>query len=268
MGYDVVREHLLLSAEEEADLAQKIEAVRTFPNDPSVKKIALDARKRLIESNLRLAMKMARKHRAPEHVDREDMIQDAMLGLERAVEGFDWRRGFRFSTYASWWIRQSIQTGLEQTSGSVRIPAQRAHELHAALHHTNGNVAELSPRLGRTMAMASMASLDKVTSDSGAGLGDRVPATGSDPLQQLIIANDQTVARELLASLDETNRYLVERRFGFDGRDPATFTEIARRTGDDVNALKTRYYRAIQRIREKLDVTVAVGRPGNREERR
>lgn len=248
MGYDAVREHHLLSAEEEVDLAQKIEAARTCPGDPSAKRAALDARTLLIQSNLRLAMKMARKHRAPEHVDREDMIQDAMIGLERAVERFDWRRGFRFSTYATWWIRQSIQTGLEQTSGSVRIPAQRTQELHAALHDANGNVAELSPRLGWTMAMASMASLDKETSDAGAGLGERVAATGSGPLQQLIIANDQTVARELLATLDETNRHLVERRFGFDGMDPATFTEIAAELGVSPEAARRRVIRALKRL--------------------
>jgi len=76
------------------------------------------------------------------------MIQDAMLGLERAVEGFDWRQGYRFSTYASWRIRQAIQTGLEQTAGSVRMPAQRAQELYAALHQANGEVRALTPRLG------------------------------------------------------------------------------------------------------------------------
>ncbi len=248
MGYDAVREHHLLSAEEEADLAQKIEAARNSPEDPSAVRAALDARKRLIESNLRLAMKMARKHRAPEHVDREDMIQDAMLGLERAVDGFDWRRGFRFSTYATWWIRQSIQTGLEQTSGAVRIPAQRAQELHAALHHVNGNVAELSSRLGWTMAMASMGSLDRETSDSGARLGDQLSARGSDPAQQVITANDRTVARELLATLDETNRHLVARRFGFDGMDPATFAEMAAELGVSPEAARRRVVRALKRL--------------------
>jgi len=248
MGYDAVREHHLLSAEEEVLLAQALEAARDFPGDRVLEQAAREARTRLIESNLRLAMKMARKHRAPEHVDREDMIQDAMLGLERAVEGFDWRRGFRFSTYASWWIRQSIQTGLEQTSGSVRIPAQRSQELHTALHHANGNVAELSSRLGWTMAMASMASLDKETSDAGADLGDRVPAKGHDPLQQIITANDRSVARELLASLDDTNRYLVTRRFGFDGMDPATFTEIAAELGVSPEAARRRVLRALKRL--------------------
>lgn len=138
----------ILSATEEITLAQQIEAAQLVPDDARHVAKGWLARRTMVESNLRLAMKMARAHRAPDHVDREDMIQDAMLGLERAVEGFDWRQGYRFSTYASWRIRQAIQTGLEQTAGSVRMPAQRAQELYAALHQANGEVRALTPRLG------------------------------------------------------------------------------------------------------------------------
>ena len=251
MGYNSFRKHHLLSADEEVELTQQIEAARLAPDDVRAVRNGQDARRRMVESNLRLAMKMARKHRAPDHVDREDMIQDAMIGLERAVEDFDWRRGYRFSTYASWWIRQAIQTGLEQTAGSVRIPAQRSQELHAALHQTNGNLAELSPRLGATMAMASMSSLDAPMhrcTDAPMGLGERVAGGDVDPLDHVISANDRSAAHELMATLDDTNRYLVSRRFGFGGNDPATFSELALELGVSPEAARRRVIRALKRL--------------------
>lgn len=248
MGYNAFRKHRLLSAIEEVELAQQIEAGRLAPEDPDAVRRGQLARRQMIESNLRLAMKMARKHRAPDHVDREDMIQDAMIGLERAVEDFDWRRGYRFSTYASWWIRQAIQTGLEQTAGPVRIPAQRSQELHTALREADGNLAELSPRLGATMAMASIASLDAASAQGGAGLGERVESDDDDPLDHVISANDRSVAHKLMAALDETNRYLVARRFGFGGSDPATFAELANELGVSPEAARRRVMRALKRL--------------------
>ena len=248
MGYEAFGKHHLLSATEEVALAQQIEAARLSLDDAAVVHKGRVARRTMVESNLRLAMKMARAHRAPDHVDREDMIQDAMIGLERAVEDFDWRRGYRFSTYATWWIRQAIQTGLEQTAGSVRIPAQRSQELYAALHQSNGDVGELTPRLGATMAMASMASLDMRIGGEGSGLGDRVASVDADPLDHVITANDHVVARELMASLDDTNRYLVARRFGFDGAEPATFSELADELGVSPEAARRRVVRALKRL--------------------
>lgn len=248
MGYEAFGKHHLLSAEEEVALAQQIEAARLSPGDQAAARRGRLARRKMVESNLRLAMKMARAHRAPDHVDREDMIQDAMLGLERAVKDYDWRKGYRFSTYASWWIRQAIQSGLEQTAGPVRIPAQRAQELYAALYQANGDVAELTPRLGATMAMASMASLDMRIGGDGVGLGDRVASGEIDPLDRLISVNDHVVARGLMDSLDDTNRYLVARRFGFDGAEPATFSELAAELGVSPEAARRRVIRALKRL--------------------
>jgi RNA polymerase sigma factor (sigma-70 family) len=69
----------------------------------------------------------------PVHLDRDDIVQDGMIGLEKAVEKFDWRRGYKFSTYATWWIRQSIQRGLEASASTIRIPGHRSRELRAAV---------------------------------------------------------------------------------------------------------------------------------------
>ena len=252
MGYDTLRDHELLSPAEEVILAQRMEAGRDNPDDADLVAAAADARRRMIECNLRLAMKMARSHRAPAYVDRDDMIQDAILGLERAVADFDWRRGYRFSTYASWWIRHAIQSGLENTVGSVRVPSQRTNELHRALAEADGDVAKLSDRLGATFAIASMASLDRVLGrdgdGDGAALGDRVASRDSDPLDQVLSKGDSDVVAQLMTSLDETNRYVVARRFGLGGDEPASFTELARELGVSPEAARRRVLRALKRL--------------------
>ncbi|NNK92570.1 MAG: sigma-70 family RNA polymerase sigma factor, partial [Acidimicrobiia bacterium] len=103
----------LLTATEEVELAKVIEAGRDAearlddgaerPGDGKLVRDGLRARKRFLESNVRLVLSVASKMKVPAHVDRQDVIQDGMLGLERAVTKFDWRRGYKFSTYATWW---------------------------------------------------------------------------------------------------------------------------------------------------------------------
>lgn len=248
MGYEAARDHRLLTAAEEVRLAQLIEAGVTG-GDPTTLAAAERARRRMIECNLRLAMKMARQHRAPAHVDRDDMIQDAILGLERAVSDYDWRKGYRFSTYASWWIRHSIQTGLETTVGSVRVPAQRTQELHAALAEADGDVDRLCARLGATFAVSSMMSLDRTPAGGdGQSLGDRVVAIDGDPLEQVVAKSDRAAVAHLLTALDETNRYVVARRFGLGGREPASFAELGSELGVSPEAARRRVLRALKRL--------------------
>ena len=91
------------------------------------------ARHRFIEANVRLVQSIANRFAVPVHLDRDDLVQDGMLGLEKAVVKFDWRLGYKFSTYATWWIRQSIQRGLETSATTIRIPGHRTRELRSAL---------------------------------------------------------------------------------------------------------------------------------------
>ena len=129
----------LLTAAEEIELARAIDAARAAderiqageqePGDRQLVRAGAEAKTRFIESNLRLVISIAAQFKVGSHVDRDDLIQDGMLGLDKAVERFDPDKGFRFSTYATWWIRQSIQRGLEVTGSSIRIPAHRASEL-------------------------------------------------------------------------------------------------------------------------------------------
>src|SRR5829696_803699 len=109
----------LLKPHEEIELAKRIE------------KGDLDAKDRMINSNLRLVVSNARRYQG-QGLSLGDLIQEGMLGLIRAVEKFDWRKGFRFSTYATLWIRQAIQRGLENTSRTIRLPvhvAQRSRKV-------------------------------------------------------------------------------------------------------------------------------------------
>ena len=122
----------LLTAAEEVELAQAIE------------RGDLAAKERLINSNLRLVIKFARRYQG-HGLDLGDLVQEAMLGLIRAAEKFDWRRGYKFSTYAVLWIKQSIQRGLDNTGRPVRIPAHVAQRERTV----NRVSAELSAKLDR-----------------------------------------------------------------------------------------------------------------------
>src|ERR687893_1685600 len=122
----------LLTKEEEVDLAQRIE------------RGDLAAKERLINSNLRLVIKFARRYQG-HGLDLGDLVQEAMLGLIRAAEKFDWRRGYKFSTYAVLWIKQSIQRGLDNTGRQVRIPAHVAQRERTV----NRVTSELSAQLDR-----------------------------------------------------------------------------------------------------------------------
>src|SRR5919206_459 len=138
--FNAARKYPLLTAAEEVELAQRIE------------KGDVDAKDRMINSNLRLVVSVARKYQG-HGLSLGDLVQEGMLGLIRATEKFDWRRGFKFSTYATLWIRQAIQRGLENSSRTIRLPvhvAQRSRKV--------GRVErELSVRLGREPTISELA---------------------------------------------------------------------------------------------------------------
>ena len=177
------------------------------------------------------------------------MIQDAIVGLHRAVERFDWRLGYRFSTYATWWIRQAIQEGLERTAAAVRIPAQRTQELFGALHAVDGDLDQLPAKLRATYSLASMGSLDGPASDGGVAWSDAPASVAMDPVEVVIAAHDSEVVQLLLKQLDPTGRHCVARRFGLDGGEPATYTEIGNELGISPEAARNRVMRLLAKVR-------------------
>ncbi|MEI8286930.1 MAG: sigma-70 family RNA polymerase sigma factor, partial [Actinomycetes bacterium] len=139
----------LLTAEDERELSKAIEAGR----DAATKieagergaalrrdlRNAAAAKDRFIRSNLRLVVSIARRYPLPQGMDLLDLIQEGNLGLEHAVDKFDWRRGFKFSTYATFWIRQAIGRALDQKASLIRIPGDRSASLRAALRQSSGD---------------------------------------------------------------------------------------------------------------------------------
>ena len=144
----------LLTAEEERQLSQIIEKGREAQElvDAGEKKTrelrraiadAAAAKDRFIRANLRLVVSIARRYPLPPSMELLDLIQEGNLGLEHAVDKFDWRKGFKFSTYATFWIRQAIGRALDQKASLVRLPTERSPQLRAALRAVSGDGDDL-----------------------------------------------------------------------------------------------------------------------------
>ena len=225
----------LLSAAEEVELAQAIE------------RGDLAAKERMINSNLRLVIKFARRYQG-HGLALSDLIQEAMLGLIRATEKFDWRRGYKFSTYAVLWIKQSIQRGLDNTGRAVRIPAHVAQRERTV----NRTTAELATELNREPTDSEVAARSKVELEEVMAIRDltRVSASLDQPVGEgettlgelraeespelsdevLERAQEQTVAAAL-ARLPEPERRIIEARFGTGGRPESSLRDAARAAG-------------------------------------
>ncbi len=209
----------LLTPPEEIDLAQRIE------------RGDLVAKERMINSNLRLVVSVARKYQG-QGLPLGDLVQEGMLGLIRAVEKFDWRKGFRFSTYGTLWIRQAIQRGLENTSRTIRLPvhmSQRARKVariereltlklgHEPTDEEIANVAELSVEEVEEIRAADQApaSLDKTVGDDGdTAFGDLLAADQMAPEEEVADQWQAAALQSAVAELPEQERRVIELRFG------------------------------------------------------
>ena len=220
-----VGRYKLLTAVEELTLAKRVEA-----GDRA-------ARRRMIEANLRLVVSIAKRYRG-HGVPLLDLIQEGTIGLDRAVDGFDWRRGHKFSTYATWWIRQSVQRAVSRHARTIRIPehiVERQIILDAAARRLvvelgrEPTPAELADTTGislahvreaRGVAHASV-SLNQQLGDEGNGegeLGDLFADEGAtDPFNEAAEAWRRQSIREALRVLPERERHIIDRRFGFEG---------------------------------------------------
>ncbi len=236
-----VRKHPLLTAAEEIELAQRIE------------RGDLEAKDRMIRANLRLVVAQARRYQG-HGLPLEDLVQEGMLGLIRAVEKFDWRRGFKFSTYGTLWIRQAIQRGLQNHGRTIRLPvhvAQRQVKVRKA-------EGELNTKLGREPTdeeiaavtelpleqvyeirelSRSLSSLDQpVTDDGEASLGDLLPSDRPDPVEEVATSERDRQVAEIVGRLPEPERKVIELRFGLSGDEPRT----ARQTGSELGITAAR----------------------------
>jgi RNA polymerase primary sigma factor len=257
----------LLTAADERWLAQAIEegrAARTrladgsdLPGDADLVQEGDRARHHFIEANVRLVQSIANRFSVPSHLDREDIVQDGMIGLEKAVEKYDWRRGYKFSTYATWWIRQSIQRGLEASATTIRIPGHRTRELRNAVAASTATGARLDDELAMIDVLSQPESMDRPIGDGPDTLGTLVASDdeGPDEVAERNVTREQIDA--LLDHLDDTSAFAVAARFGLRGQEPATFAVIAEQLGVTPQAVRRRVERAIAKLRTHAEPIAA-----------
>jgi RNA polymerase primary sigma factor len=218
-----IGKHDLLTAAEEVELAKRIER-----GDKA-------AKERMINSNLRLVVSIAKRYRG-HGVPFGDLIQEGVVGLNRAAEKFDWRKGFKFSTYATWWIRQACQRAISNQSRTIRVPAH-VHERRAKLsrlgrqfeveHGREATTEELAEVSGYELqhveealsAVEASVSLNQTIGVDGDGeLGDLFSDPDAlDPLEEAGESLRRRAVRGALETLPELERRILELRFGFDG---------------------------------------------------
>jgi RNA polymerase primary sigma factor len=260
----------LLSAFEEVQLAKRIEQ-----GDPS-------AKNHMMEANLRLVVSIAKRYRgASNQVEFMDLIQEGCIGLNRASEKFDWRKGFKFSTYATWWVRQSIERSLSNYSRTIRVPvhvAERQHQIRAATkyfqaeHHREPTNEELVEETGIKLehieqaqeAAAVVASLESPLGqpDDSENLGAILSDETQPPTDEAAMDNLRSqVVREALDALSDREKLVIMRRFGIDGTE-TTLEEVGKELGItrerarqlETQALrKLKFLRAMERVKPDDD---------------
>jgi RNA polymerase primary sigma factor len=251
--------YALLKPHEEIELAKRIE------------RGDLAAKDRMINSNLRLVVSNARRYQG-QGLSLGDLIQEGMLGLIRAVEKFDWRKGFRFSTYATLWIRQAIQRGLENTSRTIRLPvhvAQRSRkvgrierELTTKLGHEPSDeeiaaVADLplADVIEIRKADRAVVSLDKpVGEDGDTSLGDLISLESPSVDEEVHEQIGSETLLEAIADLPDQERSVIEMRFGAGDTEPQTLSQAGRKLGVSTERARQIEERALRRLSQRPEL--------------
>ncbi|MDX6688858.1 MAG: polymerase primary sigma factor [Solirubrobacteraceae bacterium] len=240
----------------------------------------LRARQRIVESNLRLVIWVAKRYRG-QGLPLLDLVQEGALGLIRAVEKFDPDRGFRFSTYAAWWVRQAIVRALADKSRLIRLPVNLVELLDRVgsaerrllgVHGREPTVQELAELTGigaeRLLALRGWAqapvSLDQPVGDDGSSvLGELIPDEDTpSPLAIVIAAGYADRVRRLLCTLSERERCVIELRYGLAGEEPCSATEVARRLSVSRERIRQIESRALERL-QPLVAPLDLGGPGS-----
>ena len=250
----------LLTADQEVDLAKRIER-----GDAEAKEL-------MINSNLRLVVSIAKRYQG-HGLSLLDLIQEGIIGLIRAVEKFDWRRGYKFSTYATWWIRQAVQRGVANKAREIRIPvhivereqkmARAERELTTKLgrpptEEEVAKAAKLPLKQVREVRQAARAvtSLDRPFGDEDSGsLGEVVAGESASPEEEVTVSLGMDTLRRAVAELPDRERDVVKMRYGLNGDvEPASLEEIGRRLGLTRERVRQIENVALERLAVKREI--------------
>jgi RNA polymerase sigma factor (sigma-70 family) len=282
MYLDAVSGHSLLTAEDEVSLARAIElgkqAEVQLASDGNIDapermvlvrqiRLADHAKQEFIRSNLRLVISIAKRY-SGRGLDLLDLIQEGNLGLIRAVEKFDWRKGFKFSTYATWWIRQAITRGIGNQGRTIRLPVhmvdivRTVQEAELSLKEklrrvpTSAEIAEVTGLDEEKILLAlsspgDTVSLDRKVGDDGdAELADFVvDLTAVDPFNSLAESARRTELERAITTLDERERLVLVLRYGLDAQAPRTLSNVGARLGITRERVRQIETRALGKLR-------------------
>ena len=282
----------LLTAEDEVRLAKTIEAGREAQERLDSGEVTEDSERANLEqkvrdgqaafdhfvaANLRLVVSVAAQFSKRSTLDLGELIQEGNLGLLRAVEKFDWRRGYKFSTYATWWIRQAIQRGVAGSERTIRLPVA----LHDALVKVRAASARLEAETGREPTVEELAQATRLTADKvqralegdhsmtsldrpggfdsdASDLGEFVAVSDDSPADEVV---ERTFMQDLFElardRLDDRSWYVLQRRYGLDGRQTLTLDALGRELSLSRESVRKIENQALSRLQEELGVSIA-----------